>query len=92
MTFLLRPDNGPQMAKYSEFYRRRGCKVIWYSQDETLAVMVPYVCPELKVAGRGGFCKIYDKRPQMCREYDGRWDPHMREYCQLPVDREERNG
>jgi Fe-S-cluster containining protein len=86
MTFIISVDSEQQMAKYSEFYRRRGCRVVWYSLNMQLGIMVPYTCPELRVAAGKGFCAIYDKRPQLCRDYDGRWDPHMRERCQLPTE------
>jgi Fe-S-cluster containining protein len=80
MTFTVQAD-----GKLKEYYERRGCKVK-VGTDNKMAIMIPYMCPELKIGGAGAFCRIYDKRPQVCREYDGRWDPHMAEYCQLPKD------
>lgn len=93
MTFTLdikrSTEDVPEVGKFIEYYQRRGCRVKWHKIDDVsgqIIVMIPYMCAELKITAVGGMCRIYDKRPQLCREYDGRWDPHMRDLCKLPVD------
>jgi Fe-S-cluster containining protein len=80
MTFILKPDSTELTNKYIEFYQTRGCDY-WLHHDGVLSIMVPYRCPELLESGR---CDAYSDRPQQCRDYDGRWDPHMRDKCKLP--------
>ena len=47
------------------FYKLRGFHVC--KDNGALLLTVPYPCPNLTAEG----CKIYDKRPQTCRDYDG---------------------
>ena len=82
MTFTLEGLSTEQeVAKYTEYYRRRGCRAVLKGRQ--LAIMVPYMCAVLKITAVGGMCRIYDRRPQLCREYDGRLDPHMQDLCRL---------
>jgi len=57
------------------FYELRGCKVKNFKGSQV--VVVPLPCPHLTLKG----CDIYDTRPQVCREYDGREDPLMMDKC-----------
>lgn len=82
MTFTISPESKSAMDKFTEFYKARGCKV--KMGTDSLVVMVPYMCANLNLIT--GYCDIYNRRPQLCREYDGRWDPHMADKCQLPVE------
>jgi Fe-S-cluster containining protein len=90
MTFTLRPETKRLMDKYTEFYKARSCKVKQAvggadgNPAYVLTVMVPYMCGHLNLVT--GMCDVYDRRPQLCREYDGRWDPDMQDICQLPVE------
>ena len=58
-----------------EFYELRGCEVRPYKGY--YIVIVPLPCPHLTPQG----CDIYNKRPQVCRDYDGRKDPFMKDKC-----------
>ena len=58
------------------FYVARGCKLHVYDQNSIL-VSVPHVCQHLGDQG----CKIYDKRPLICKAYDGRMDPSLKGVC-----------
>ena len=85
MTFILRPEGPELLTKYIEFYEQRGCTVTInpegaYWDKTTLSIMVPCKCPKLMDSG---YCRIYGTRPALCWDYDGRWDPHMADKCQL---------
>lgn len=92
MTFIVQPEGPELLKKYIEYYEQRSCKVTinpegakWDST--TLSIMVPSPCLYLdRTTGR---CTIYAERPALCWEYDGRWDPHMRGICKLPVEPQE---
>ena len=80
MTFTLSTNGDSHLAaKYVQFYKARGCKVRVLSTDN-IAVMVPFVCPSMDEKG----CTIYEDRPLLCREYDGRYDPFLADQCKLP--------
>jgi len=63
-----------------DHYKARGfeIKII----GDNFHIMVQTVCPHLKKSG----CSIYADRPQVCRNYDGRFDPVMCDRCQLPIE------
>jgi Fe-S-cluster containining protein len=74
MTFILvKPSQ-----QLLHIYRVRDCKIKVINGNTH--IMVKSVCPHLTQEG----CDIYDKRPQICREYDGRYDPAMKYICKLP--------
>lgn len=54
-----------------EFYKIRGLKLIHDESNGLFYLVFPLRCPQLTPHG----CAIYDKRPQACRDYDGRLDP-----------------
>lgn len=87
VTFIIPQPSGIQLTTERssflknalvEFYEARGCK-IKDAIGDNMAVMVPSVCPHLSVKG----CDIYDKRPDLCRQYDGRLDRYMKDVCRL---------
>jgi Fe-S-cluster containining protein len=80
MTFIINAETANVTAKHMEFYTARGCDVKLVPGG-LLAIMVHSPCPHLQP---NGACDDYDNRPQVCKDYDGRWDPNMREKCQLP--------
>lgn len=53
----------------AEFYGMRGFKVV-RGDDGYLSVEMAFPCPQLGPEG----CKIYPKRPKVCREYTGAAD------------------
>ena len=59
-----------------EFYNFRNCSIKRISQGR-IGVVIPLPCPHLGPDG----CKIYPKRPQACKDYDGTKDPVMRDKC-----------
>ena len=61
--------------RFKEFYTKRGFRVMMH-QGLSLVVLRS-TCPHLTDKG----CSIYEQRPQVCREYDGRKDPIMRYIC-----------
>jgi len=75
LTFILPSLSDDQ----KDFYERRGCRIV-DQRDGGYGVMVPSHCQYLGFAG----CIIYNDRPGLCRIYDGRVDPFMINYCQLP--------
>jgi Fe-S-cluster containining protein len=50
------------------FYKTRGCKT--FVHKNILMIVIEYKCPHLTENG----CSIYDKRPIICKNYDGRLD------------------
>jgi Fe-S-cluster containining protein len=54
----------------AEFYKARGLKVVYTDKDQ-MAVEIPQRCPHLRRAYKGTIysCAIYDKRPELCREW-----------------------
>jgi Fe-S-cluster containining protein len=79
MTFTIAPESPGMAVKYNVYYKKRGCIVESVGDDFDLAIMIPKDCPNLTTFG----CKIYDARPGLCREYDGRLDPLMKKRCKL---------
>lgn len=57
------------------FYKVRGCETL--VKNNKLIVIMPFKCPHLTEKG----CDIYDRRPLICKEYDGREDPFMKDKC-----------
>ena len=58
-----------------EFYEARGCTFI--ASQGVRCIAIPSICPQLSPQG----CKIYDNRPEACRDYDGRKDPLLKSVC-----------
>jgi len=79
MTFIVEANDYNMRRRYTNFYRARGCDV--KEAGSSLIIMVNTPCPHLLPTGA---CIIYEKRPEICRDYDGRFDPNMRDRCQLP--------
>lgn len=52
-----------------EFYTARGCTIS--KEGDVVYVLVPHTCRHLTPMG----CSIYEERPKICRDYDGRDDP-----------------
>jgi len=80
MTFVLHPAP-KDFKEYVEFYEARGCMITMLATG--IAVTVKSLCPHLKWINLDHVCDIYEKRPELCRKYDGRLDPFFRKYCQL---------
>lgn len=66
-------------SKYYEYYSVHGCRVFANPEGsgevrgmQYLTIMVPSICKHLKE--KVG-CKIYERRPKFCHEYDARRDP-----------------
>lgn len=55
MTYTLPPS-------YIEYYEKKGCRIVGSS------LVIPYVCPHLS---GDNLCKIYEDRPELCKEYEG---------------------
>jgi Fe-S-cluster containining protein len=45
----------------------------------TPVISIDNICPHLHEDG----CDIYANRPKSCRDYDGRKDPFLKDYCKL---------
>ena len=52
-----------------EFFKARGISLS--HESGMLFAIIRHICPWLTPKG----CKIYEDRPNICREYDGRDDP-----------------
>jgi len=65
----------PELEEMHQFYERRGCKIM--ATKSFSLIVIPYPCPELTAFG----CRIYDKRPEWCRLYDGRRDIAVEGKC-----------
>jgi Fe-S-cluster containining protein len=63
----------------ADFYTTRGCetKIVKVGNMRIVLVNAPVVCPHLKESG----CDIYKRRPNACRNYDGRKDITMADKC-----------
>lgn len=72
------------LEDFGEFYTVRGATIIKgdiMNRYGQVALRVPSDCQHIDhYVG----CKIYGKRPQYCRTYDGRRDLFMKEICKLP--------
>jgi Fe-S-cluster containining protein len=74
MSLKYEPDS--QMFKeISEFFIAHGCTATVIAG--TFVLSVPHVCQHLTEKG----CAIYENRPQVCRNYDGRRDPRLHMDC-----------
>lgn len=70
--------NNPEMEVFQhimEYYKAHGCDTMVFGKS--VIISIPHVCQHLTEKG----CAIYDKRPTVCREYDGRKDPRMYKEC-----------
>lgn len=66
---------------FTEHYEARGCVVRSEKLGTRIAVMVPQTCQHLRATG----CEIFEKRPELCKRYDGREDYWMYDLCRLPL-------
>ncbi len=71
--------NPADLLRMKEWYKARGCKKVMMILG-TLWAVWDWKCPHLTKIG----CDMYEKRPAVCREYDGRDDPLMKDICKLP--------
>lgn len=53
--------------KVKEYFQALGFKVVEDESKETYGLWLNYHCPQLTHRG----CKIYNKRPRICREFNG---------------------
>jgi len=58
-----------------KFYKLRGAKFVTIEQGPFMILDLP--CPHLTSEG----CSIYKERLRICREYDGRKVPFMKDKC-----------
>lgn len=58
-----------------KFYKARGGRLVRINGAHRMAV--PSICPQLTKDG----CKIYDNRPEDCKNFDGRKDPLVGSVC-----------
>lgn len=90
MSFTLNPPNAVAEGELAHYYTLHGCKIVRVvGQQRMFVVMVPCICRQL---GDDGRCAVYEERPDLCRNYDGRQDPLMRKYCRLPKARSNHGG
>ena len=68
---------GP-LRLYEEFATVRGLKISKVVGNRVY-ILIPLACPHLTNEG----CEIYEFRPEVCRIYDGRRDPALKEKCKL---------
>lgn len=73
------PTNAMSQKDLS-FYFARGIKFI--RVKGTPCAAVPSICPQLTKQG----CKIYDSRPEDCRDYNGLEDPILKDICLWKVE------
>lgn len=57
------------------FFLAHGCEA--QIIQNTFVVSIPHVCQYLTEKG----CAIYERRPQICQDYDGRKDPRLYNKC-----------
>lgn len=69
------PDS-EMFKKISSFFMQHGCRAVII--QKTLVMKVPHVCQHLLPDSK---CAIYENRPVMCRDYDGRKDPTLFKEC-----------
>ena len=70
------PDD--DMSMLTDFYTARGCTIM-SDQKSMLYIVVPLPCPHLTDNG----CDIHKTKPEICKLYDGRQDPVIKEVCKL---------
>lgn len=56
----------PYTQAVAEFYEARGFRV--YNESGMAVIHLDYPCPKLTPLG----CSIYETRPEVCKEFDGR--------------------
>ena len=59
-----------------ELYVARGCWLAPLSGGR-YGIVIPFPCPHLTPEG----CDMYNNRPQVCKDYDGKKDPLMADKC-----------
>ncbi len=59
-----------------QFYDKRGCRLSLVT-PEIISVTIDRVCPELSENG----CKIYENRPRICKNFDGRLHNETKGIC-----------
>jgi len=64
---------GELIARHKEFYRARECRLVKLKTGKIL-VVVKSICPKLTSEG----CSMYKDRPQICKDYDGRSSPAIK--------------
>lgn len=69
------PFHSPDKKKAKEFYETKGFKVKEYNGTQFLEIEGD--CPQLTILG----CKIYPVRPWVCKVYDGRNAPFIKDIC-----------
>ena len=63
---------------YQEFANIRNAEYVKV-KNGNVYFRFPSLCRYLKEDG----CSIYNMRPQICKNYDGRFDPAMEDLCKL---------
>lgn len=76
--FIVTVENTEEML---QLYRMRNHEIVRV-EEKTIYMLVPSRCQYLSMNG----CKIYHERPQICRRYDGRFDPLLKHKCKLGED------
>jgi len=67
----------PEYSEYTkEFYEARGFNTYKVNGNQ-MGITLNYPCPHLKPNG----CDIYETRPGVCRDYDGRQHALMKDKC-----------
>ena len=77
VTFTIAYYVPQQAVELKEYYEARGFEVKFHS--DCIEVMIKSFCPNLRDWG----CAIYSERPALCRQYDGRNDPLLKNRCKL---------
>ena len=78
VTFTINYTVKKQCDEMVEFYKARGFRV--KTHKDCIEVIIPTVCPNLTKYG----CSTYGSRPELCKKYDGRDDPIIKDVCKLP--------
>jgi hypothetical protein len=65
----------PAFQAISEFFTTHGCEAMMV--HGVYVISVPHICQHLTESG----CDIYESRPTVCRDYDGRKDPRLLNKC-----------
>lgn len=63
-------------SRLQTFYYARGCKI--WPTGNVVRMLVPSVCQHLNLSSG---CGVYEDRPIVCREYDGRGDVFLKDTC-----------
>jgi len=59
----------------TDWLKFRGCE--FFQTNFGMFVLIPSICPYLTDKG----CAVYERRPEVCRNYDGRQIPFMVDKC-----------